>query len=326
MSSDPFVIINPNANTGRLGKKLDKALKLAEQYLGKFEYAITEHPQHEIELAKKAINDGYKNLVALGGDGTATNMGDVIVNHPDVTLGLLSAGSMCDWHKTNSIPYDLEESLQVYAERNVEKFPAIKCTGDKTHYAFDIADGGFTGKAAAAAHYEMKWCKIGLIKYNYLAVKYVLKFKNTPSIVTLDDRDPIEVPELTNAFAGVGDDISGFHVMPGNIEYSKNNNDLGVVIAHGMKGLNRIKMLVKAIPGNHVGMRGIHFDRCRKMVVETQDPICWENEGEIFSEDSHRVEIERIDDAISVIVPKERVSKIKFDESIYHQPFEDWWF
>ncbi len=323
MTSDPCIVINPNANTGKLGKKLDAVLALTKEYIGNFEYVVTERPQQEKELAEEAIKKGYKTLVSLGGDGTATNMGDAIIGHPDVTLGLLSAGSMCDWHKTHSIPYNLEESLKVLAEGHSEKFPGIKCSGDMTNYAFDLTDGGFTAKAAAAAHYEMKWMKIGLIKYNYLALKYVLKSKNVPAKITLDDRDPIEIPDLTNAFAGFGDDIAGFHVMPSNAEYSQKNKDLGVAIAHGMKGLNRVKMLVKAIPGNHVGMKGIHLDRCRKMIVETTEPLCWENEGEIYSENSKIVEIERIDDAITVIVPKERSYKVDYSEEIYLQKFED---
>ncbi|MHA1201955.1 MAG: diacylglycerol/lipid kinase family protein [Candidatus Heimdallarchaeaceae archaeon] len=323
MPSEPYIIVNPNANTGKLGKKLDTALELTKEIIGNFEYVVTERPQQETELAAEAIKKGYKTLVALGGDGTATNMGDAIIGHSDVTLGLLSAGSMCDWHKTHSIPYDLEESLQILAEGHSEKFPAIKCTGDNTNYAFDLTDGGFTGKAAAAAHTEMKWMTIGAIKYNYLALKYVLKFKNIPAKITLDDREPIEVPELTNAFAGVGDDIAGFHVLPSNAEYSQKNKDLGVVIAHGMKGLNRVRMLIKAIPGNHVGMKGVHLDRCRKMIVETAEPLCWENEGEIYSEKSTKIEIERIDDAINIIVPKERSYKVDYEEEIYYQTFEE---
>ncbi len=323
MPSEPYIIVNPNANTGKLGKKLDAALALTKEYIGDFEYVVTERPQQEIELAAEAIKQGYKTLIALGGDGTATNMGDAIIGHSDVTLGLLSAGSMCDWHRTHSIPYNLEESLQIIAEGHSEKFPAIKCIGDNSTYAFDLTDGGFTGKAAAAAHTEMKWMTIGAIKYNYLALKYVLKFKNIPAKVTLDDREPFEVPELTNAFAGVGDDIAGFHVLPSNAEYSQKNKDLGVVIAHGMKGLNRVKMLIKAIPGNHIGMKGVHLDRCRKMIVETAEPLCWENEGEIYSENSTRVEIERIDDAINIIVPKERSYKVDYEEEIYQQKFEE---
>ena len=55
MIKDPFVVVNPNANTGRLGKNLEKSIALAKEYLGDFEYATTEGPSHEVELAQKAV-------------------------------------------------------------------------------------------------------------------------------------------------------------------------------------------------------------------------------------------------------------------------------
>ena len=324
MSKEPFVIINPNANSGRLGKNLDKILKITKNHIGDFEYILTETPRQEVALASKAIKDGYKTIAALGGDGTATNIGDVVVNHPDVTLGLLSAGSMCDIHRTHSIPYDLESSLEIFAEGHVDRFPAIKCIGDNSYYALDMADGGFTAKAAAAALTEMKWMKVGVIKYNYLAVKYVLKFKNLAGTITIDDKEPIRVEDLTNAFAAVGDVIAGYDVLPGNPYFSQKNKDLGIAIVHGMRGLRRLKMLIKASSGNHVGMRGIWLTRGRKLVVETdEDPLCWTAEGEIFNETGLRAEMERVDDAIRIVVPKDREYTYDYDESLYYQDFEE---
>jgi len=324
MVDEPFFVINPNANTGRLGKNLDKVLKKTEEYLGKFEYALTKGPKHEKELAKKAIDEGYRTLVAFGGDGTATNMGDVIVNHPNVTLGMISAGSMCDWHQSFRIPNNLEESLAIIVEGHKEKIPAMKCKGDLETYSFDMTDGGFTGKAAAAAYYEMKWMKIGLIKYNYLAVKYVIKTKNTPCLVTIDDRDTFKVDELTNFFVSLSDDITGFHVLPSNHIFCNKYKDLGIGIVHSKKGLSRISMLVKAIPGNHMGLKGVWFTRGKKIQIESlRDPLCCEAEGEIYNEKGLNIEVERIDDAISLIVPKDREYTLEYDESYFNGSFED---
>ncbi|MHA1200639.1 MAG: diacylglycerol/lipid kinase family protein [Candidatus Heimdallarchaeaceae archaeon] len=324
MVKDPFIVVNPNANTARLGKNLDKALKKAEEYLGKFDYAMTEGPRHEKELAQKAIDEGYKTLISLGGDGTATNMGDVIIGHPDVTLGLISAGSMCDWHKTHSIPYHLEDSLAVLVEGHREKFPAIKCKGDEESYAFDMTDGGFTGKATEATFTEMKWLKIGAIKYNYLGIKYMLKFKNTPCTISIDDQEPFKVDELINFFVALGDDIAGFRVLPGNADFSAKNKDLGISILHSRKGLGRVSMFLKAMPGKHLGIGGAWFTRGRKFKIESHGaPLICSTEGEIYNEKGSTIEAERIDDAITLIVPKEREYKAEYDEAYFYENYED---
>ncbi|MCE7737902.1 MAG: hypothetical protein GPJ50_00860, partial [Candidatus Heimdallarchaeota archaeon] len=80
----------------------------------------------------------------------------------------------------------------------------------------------------------------------------------------------------------------------------------------------------KAIPGNHLGLEGVWFSRGRKITIESHGvPLCCEAEGEIYNEESLKVELERVDDAINLIVPKEREYKIEYDESYFHEKFED---
>ncbi|UJG41766.1 MAG: hypothetical protein K9W45_04700 [Candidatus Heimdallarchaeum aukensis] len=325
MSDIPFIIINPQARSGKIGKKLEEIKKKFKQYLGEFEYELTQGPLDEIRIATEAIEKGFKKILVCGGDGTATNTGDAIINsgNKDVVLGLISAGSMCDWHKTHSIPFNMDESLQIIAEGHYESFPAMKCIGDKTYYSFDMADGGFTGAAAAAAHHEVKWIKNGDIKYLWLALKYVLVSKNTKAKITIDDREPIEINDFTNLIVAFGDEIVGFKVLPGNDYFSRVNKDLGVFVLHKLKGFRRIIMLIRALSAKHVGKKGVWLTRGRKVVIETERPIPWEAEGEIFNEKSHTVTIEYVEDALKLFVPKNRTYNDKIDENIYNEPFEN---
>jgi hypothetical protein len=60
------------------------------------------------------------------------------------------------------------------------------------------------------------------------------------------------------------------------------------------------------------------------MIVESEQiALPWETEGEIFNEEGFRAEIERIDDAINLVVPKEREYKPVYDESVYQESFEE---
>ncbi len=56
------------------------------------EVAITEHPQHATELARRAIGDGCGLVVAVGGDGTMNEVAQALV-HNDAALGLIPCGS-----------------------------------------------------------------------------------------------------------------------------------------------------------------------------------------------------------------------------------------
>ncbi|MCG3260748.1 MAG: hypothetical protein H7644_13430, partial [Candidatus Heimdallarchaeota archaeon] len=257
MSSDSFLIINPNSKSGKTGKRIGRYLKIIREYLGKIEYEVTTKPREEAAIAEKAVKAGYKTILSLGGDGTATNIGDVLVDYPDTKLGYISSGSMNDWGRTHSIPTKIEECLEVIIDGYSENFPAMKCKGDKEFYAFDHIDGGFVAEAGAASLTEAKWIKNGFLKYTYLALKHVIKFKNAPVIMKIDDNDPLIIDDLSATVFAFSDSIAGFNMLPGNAYLSRKNKDIGIVIARGLKGLGRIGLVLKTSSGKHVEMDGV---------------------------------------------------------------------
>lgn len=64
-----YVIVNPVAGFGKGTKKWGVLSSLMEQ---EFEYEVvfTERDKHAVSLAREAIEAGYVNLLAIGGDGT----------------------------------------------------------------------------------------------------------------------------------------------------------------------------------------------------------------------------------------------------------------
>ncbi|MEE9410109.1 MAG: diacylglycerol kinase family protein [Candidatus Heimdallarchaeota archaeon] len=321
MDSEMFLIINPNAKSGKTGKKLSKILPVIKEYLGDIEFEITKGPQEEISIAKKAIERGYKTLLSLGGDGTASNIGDVLVENPEVKLGIISGGSMNDWGRTHSIPINLEKNLEVILECYSETFPALKCSGDKTLYAFDHIDGGFVAEAGAAAQHEAKWIKNGFLKYTYLALKYVIKFKNVPVKIQIDDKELIEVDDFSASVFGFSDSIAGFRILPGNSYYSRKNKDIGFVFARGLKGIQRLQLLLKTSSGKHVNMKGVWLARGKTITIESARPLAWEAEGEIFNKTKTKVNISYEDNALNLIVPRDREYIDDFDENFYYKDF-----
>lgn len=319
MDSSMFLIINPNAGSGKTGKRLNKLLPQIKNHFGDIEYKITKKPRDEVSFAKSAIEEDYKTILSMGGDGTASNIGDVLVDYPDVKLGMLLAGSMNDWARTHSLPLKLKENMAIISEGYSELFPALKCIGDRIRYAFDHVDGGFVAEAGAAAQHEAKWIKNGFLKYTYLALKYVIKFKNVQVDIVIDDKEPFRIDDLSASVFGFSDEIAGFKMLPGNSFLSRKNKDIGFVFARGLKGLNRLKLILKTSSGKHLDMDGVWLARGRKIIIETERVLAWEAEGELFNETKKKVDIEYIENAINLIVPKVREYDQDFDESRYYQ-------
>jgi diacylglycerol kinase family enzyme len=323
VTSDSFLIINPNSRSGKTGKRINRYLKLIKEYLGEIEYKITTKPRDETNLAKEAVEKGYKTILSLGGDGTATNIGDVLVKHPDTILGYLSAGSMNDWGRTHSIPTKFEECLQVIVEGHHEKFPGMRCVGDREYYAFDHVDGGFVAEAGAAALTEARWLRSGFLKYAYLALKYVIKFKNVAVRMKIDNQEPLEIDDLSASVFAFSDAMAGFKMLPGNDYLSRKNKDIGIVIARGLKGFGRIGLVLKTSSGKHAQMDGVWFSRGKKIEVESERSLAWEAEGEVFNEEGTKVTIEYLEDALNLIVPKEREYNEEVDENLYTKSYHE---
>ena len=84
VTSDAFYfIVNPASNTGRLKKKwpkLEPQLKeLSKKRDFEYEWKYTDAPLHAMKLTEKAEEIGYKNIVAVGGDGVANEIGNFII-------------------------------------------------------------------------------------------------------------------------------------------------------------------------------------------------------------------------------------------------------
>jgi len=66
-----FAIVNPAAGGGRCGRLADSALNLIRQTSVDIEVARTTRPGEAVELARRAYDRGFRNFIAVGGDGTS---------------------------------------------------------------------------------------------------------------------------------------------------------------------------------------------------------------------------------------------------------------
>ena len=68
--SELFLIVNPHAGGGTGRKDWPNILSLLEITGVSFNFKITEYKMQATQLAVEAIENGYKTLIAVGGDGT----------------------------------------------------------------------------------------------------------------------------------------------------------------------------------------------------------------------------------------------------------------
>ena len=121
-----MVIANPKAGKNKVLEEwtlIDQALRGAGV---EFDALFSKSKYHTIELTVKVIREGYRHLIAVGGDGTIHEVVNGIFFQKDVppteiTLGVIPAGSGNDWVKMYGIPHDYVKCAEIIAAGNVKK-------------------------------------------------------------------------------------------------------------------------------------------------------------------------------------------------------------
>jgi len=111
-----MVIVNPKAGVGR-GLKDWPTISNQMNHNGlDFTCVFTEHKYHAVELTVKAINDGYRKIVAIGGDGTVNEVVNGIfiqqqVPTSAISFAVIPAGTGNDWMRMFGIPKTYSDAV-----------------------------------------------------------------------------------------------------------------------------------------------------------------------------------------------------------------------
>ncbi len=158
MTGSPFgaiaVIANPHAGGGRVGRELPALERgLSDRGLT-FSLQVTTRAGDATRLAASAMDEGYRFLVAVGGDGTIQEVvngmfrdGRTITQEP--VLGVVPAHSGCDLVRSFGLPGDVEGACGHLLGERTYPFDVMKVTytaedgSTATRYSVNLAEVGF---------------------------------------------------------------------------------------------------------------------------------------------------------------------------------------
>jgi YegS/Rv2252/BmrU family lipid kinase len=106
------VIFNPAAGTGRAGRRRALLDRCFDRWQGPVEILETERPGHAIDLARQAACRGDEMVIAAGGDGTAHEVIQGILDgeaaSDPTTFAYLPMGTGCDFAIALDLSSDVE--------------------------------------------------------------------------------------------------------------------------------------------------------------------------------------------------------------------------
>jgi YegS/Rv2252/BmrU family lipid kinase len=121
-----FIILNPHAAKGKARTAQGSIERCFSEKGYPFEIVLTEHPLHAIGLARKAVLDGYKLIVAAGGDGTLNEVVDGVLRtsreqelafHDIPMVGLIPIGRGNDFAYIARTPKNIAQACDLIMEQ-----------------------------------------------------------------------------------------------------------------------------------------------------------------------------------------------------------------
>jgi diacylglycerol kinase (ATP) len=129
----PVLIVNPASAAGRTGRNFDAIAQVVRTAMGEFETRFTEAVGHAAELARQAAEAGRRLVVAVGGDGTASEVIDGLIHGGyQREFGFIPRGTGGDLRRSLGIPPDVQgaaSQLAAAAPRTID-LGRIEFTGN----------------------------------------------------------------------------------------------------------------------------------------------------------------------------------------------------
>lgn len=148
-----FFIVNPRAGSGKTMYEWLPAERKLKRLGIPCDIALTDHKRHATALAQQAAAEGYRRIIAVGGDGSLHEVFNGIcrwcaatgVPTEEFLLGVVPIGSGNDWIRSLSVPNDTIEVVNLIRRNSFGRMDVmrVKSSGGRTAYMANIGGVGF---------------------------------------------------------------------------------------------------------------------------------------------------------------------------------------
>jgi diacylglycerol kinase (ATP) len=287
MITEPFgplvVIANPRAGGGKVGRHLPEIERILAGAGLSYRVVRTTRPGHATDVARDALARGERYLVAAGGDGTVHEvvngmLGDGGPGAADAVLGVVAAGSGCDFARSFGLPDDTLQAARHLAGDQVRLIDVGRVTftdgtAEVTRYFPNIAEAGLGGAVVARTARLPGF----LGSARYLAGFWLTLPGFRPAVVRLDaDGHAYQWRAYNVVVANCRFYGGGMQISP---KSQPDDGALDVLVMTGPKS-DAFTMVPKVYRGTHLPHRNIAELRASRVRVETDPPFPIEADGE----------------------------------------------
>ncbi|HEX7509100.1 MAG TPA: diacylglycerol kinase family protein [Polyangia bacterium] len=282
----PVVIVNPRSGGGLSEKRWASVVGAISDGLGIFDTRFTEAPGHARTLAHDEAKKGRRLVVALGGDGTISEVADGLVAAGGTAeMGIIPRGTGGDFRRSLGIENELlaaAEHVRKSKPRKVDvgRVSYVTHEGEPASRHFlNVTSVGFSSVVARRANQGSKRLG-GRVSFLSAVVGALLTYDNAEVMVSVDDG---EAHRMTLLLAAVGNGRyfgGGMKICP---EAFLDDGYFDFVTVGDLGRFEVLAKIHRIYSGNHLSMKEVRSVRCRRLLlapVEAKSEIPLEIDGE----------------------------------------------
>ncbi|PHR73225.1 MAG: diacylglycerol kinase [Lutibacter sp.] len=304
MNNHWFVIINPTSGNRKYKKLIPKLLASLESNQILFYHEFTTYQKHEFELVKKAISNGYRKIISVGGDGTLHGivngiMSQTLVNSNEIKVAVFPTGTGNDWVNTYGITKNLIQNIKILKQEKtiLQDIGKINLENDKsTIYFNNLAGIGFDGHVVK---YINKYKKLGSISYLIGAFVGFFTYKPIDLNIMLNQTE-INTKSLMVL-------IGLCNYSGGGMQLTKKPNStdglLDITIVEHINILTLLVNIIKLYNGEIINHKKVTTYKTNKITVKITDnntPYI-QADGELIKSSNFKIQL--IPKAIQFVIP-----------------------
>ena len=295
------LIANPGAGKPA---ELDRNLKLAVQCLQglgiQADVALAKPKEEATRIAEEAVGEGYKTVIAMGGDGTIEAVMRGLVG-TKTRLGILPFGTENNVGKSLGIPEDVEKACAVIADDNVRKVDVgrVKVNNGTKHgiktYFFELTVVGLAAALYPPAH---KIIKGELSKIKDTAETFLQHEGNAKVFLKMDEDSRVEVETILVVVSNTPMFGMNFLVAP---HASLEDGLLDISVYPNFSKAEVVAYFARVMNEGYTENEKVQHYRVRKFELKSKPPL--EVNADALDLGNGNVKIKCLKGALRVVAP-----------------------
>lgn len=280
-----FVVVNPAAGNGKCRKILPAIKNSFKYHHYNVTIQISTGKLSITELVGNAINNGFRYILAIGGDGTNNEAINGICKQKvcpisEITYSLIPVGTGNDWFRLFNFRKGFDDWIEIIKKRKVQLFDIGKVDfinqDQKKDFRYFINVAGLAYDAYTVKLLE-EITTPSKLKYLTQVLKGLFTYRPEKAIISFNDKN-IHT-EVYTINIGLGKySGGGMRLVP---HGGRNDGRFAVTIAKSMKPLRVILALAKFYNGRIGNHPKVSCDFTRSISIDHEiSPIGCEVDGE----------------------------------------------